>query len=416
MTFDASGQLRGPPDVDGDFSIQVTATDSKGQTADRSYPLKIFPALTFTTTSLSPATSTQAYSAAVAVSGGKPPVTVVLSSGTLPSGLTFSNGTISGTPASPGSASLTFTATDANGATATATLPLTVRSPFFVSTTSLPTGYMGRSYTTSLTASGGTAPLTWSYETGTAPAGTTLMSNGTIAGTPEAVGTTNFTVKVTDGDGRIATAPLSLEVIAPPVIGAFPCPDGYGTRAYSTQWTASGGQAPLSWAVSSGVLPGGLSIDTATGAVTGTPSAAGQSTASITVTDANGVSDTRACSISVYDLPAITSSPCPDGYVTEAYSAQWAASGGKAPLAWTVAAGALPGGLSLGSTTGAITGAPTAASQGNLALAVTDANGVSDSLACPIAIYALPAITTGAVLPDLTAGTSATGTFAATGG
>ncbi|HEY8206438.1 MAG TPA: putative Ig domain-containing protein, partial [Myxococcaceae bacterium] len=593
LTLSTGGALQGTPTGGGDFSLQVTVTDANGETDSATFPLKIFPAVAITTTSLPPGTTGTAYAAAVAVTGGKPPVIVRLGSGTLPSGIALASGAISGTPTASGIANLTLTADDANGASASANLSLDVRDPLSISSGSPADGYAGRSYGATLAVAGGAAPYTWSIASGALPSGLSLAADGSISGMPGAPGNASVSVQVSDRDGRTATQVLALAVFAPTAIAASPCPDGYLTEAYSAQWAVTGGKAPLSWAVSTGALPGGLGLGGTTGAITGTPAAAGPASADVTVTDANGVSDTRTCALGVYTLPAIATatplpdlttgtaatgtfsatggkaplswtavgalptgltlnpssgaysgtadaassngqtwtfdvlvtdangrqssrtfsatawrmpvinttsladgyagrsygttlavtggappltwsvasgalpsglalaadgsisgtpgapvtasvtvqvidrggrsamqplalavfaptaiaaSPCPDGYLTEAYSAQWTATGGKAPLSWTVSAGALPGGLSLGSATGAISGTPAATGPASAGVTVTDANGVSDTGTCALGVYALPAIATATPLPDLTAGAAATGTFSASGG
>jgi len=102
----------------------------------------------------------------------------------------------------------------------TLTPPLsTLQSPLAVSTTSLADGSVGTAYSQTLTATGGTAPYTWTVATGTLPAGLNLSAAGTISGTPTAAGTASFTVSVTDSAAPAATATraLTLNVTAAPV-------------------------------------------------------------------------------------------------------------------------------------------------------------------------------------------------------
>jgi len=233
-------------------------------------------------------------------------VNVVLASGALQAGLSFSSGSISGAPSAQGLTTLTFAATDANGATASATRDLDVEAPVSIQTTSLADGYTGRTYSATISLAGGAAPFTWSIDSGTLPAGLSLGTDGAIAGTPSATGSASVALRVVDRDSRNATQSLTLAVFAPTAITAGPCPDGYRTEAYSAQWMVSGGRSPLTWSLATGTLPGGLSLDTATGALSGTSTATGSASLVFAVTDANGIADTRACSLAIYDLPAIT--------------------------------------------------------------------------------------------------------------
>ncbi len=70
--------------------------------------------------------------------------------------------------------------------------------PLTITTTFAPDGEMGVVYSTSLQASGGTPPYYWSLKSGALPNGLTLNDNGEIQGTPTAIGTFTFTVRVAD--------------------------------------------------------------------------------------------------------------------------------------------------------------------------------------------------------------------------
>ena len=59
-------------------------------------------------------------------------------------------------------------------------------------------------------------------------------------------------------------------------------------NAYTSTLVATGGTAPFTWTRFGGVLPNGISLNAATGLVTGTPTAAGDSTVVFTVTDSTG--------------------------------------------------------------------------------------------------------------------------------
>src|SRR4029077_12201339 len=119
----------------------------------------------------------------------------------------------SGTPTGTGTSNFTVQVTDANSLTGSKSLSLTVLAPPTVTTASLPNGTQNAAYTTTLTATGGTTPYTWSITVGTLPAGLTLASStGVISGTPTATGTTNITVQVTDANSLTATKPLSITI------------------------------------------------------------------------------------------------------------------------------------------------------------------------------------------------------------
>ncbi len=152
-------------------------------------------------------------------------------------------------------------------------------------------GTAGVAYSTALTATGGTSPLYWGLAAGsTLPAGLTLGLDGTIEGTPTAPGSTTFTVTVTDSNGATAAAPVTIVIDAPPppVITPPQPPAGTVGVAYRTDLVATGGAAPLTWGLAPwSTLPAGLTLSPA-GVIGGTPTKAGSTTLTVTVTDKYG--------------------------------------------------------------------------------------------------------------------------------
>src|SRR5271157_2889064 len=140
--------------------------------------------------------------------------------------------------------------------------------PLTITTASLPGGQLNLAYSQTLAATGGLAPYAWSISTGALPAGLTLnAATGAISGTPSAVGTSNFTVKVTDSEIPAAsqTANLSITVTGNlATLQVLPQPNtaGFGASVQFYAQDASGNAIPVTW-----------SISPATGA--GTVSAAG---------------------------------------------------------------------------------------------------------------------------------------------
>lgn len=162
--------------------------------------------------------------------------------------------------------------------------------------------------------------------------------------------------------------------VAPAVVTSSLAAGNTGV-AYSQTLIATG-DTPITWSVTSGALPSGLSLNTTTGVISGTPSAAGA--ASFTVQAANAVdSATRALQIvttTVGTAPVVTTSTLSAGVVGSAYLQTLTATG-TTPITWSVSVGSLPTGLLLSSTTGAISGTPTVA--GSYAFTVSATNSVS---------------------------------------
>ena len=245
-----------------------------------------------------------------------------------------------------------------------------------ITTSSLPNATVGTAYNQTLAATG-TAPITWSVSSGSLPAGLSLnASNGAITGTPTtASGQVNFTVRATNSAGN-PTRPLTITVNAALTITTSSLPNATVGAAYNQTLAATGGSGNITWSVSSGSLPAGLSLNASTGAITGNPTTAGTVNFIVRATNSAG-NITRNLSIVVNPAaiaPTITTSSLPNATVGTAYSQTLAATG-TAPITWAVSTGSLPVGLTLNASTGAITGTPTAAGTVTFTVRATNSAG-----------------------------------------
>jgi hypothetical protein len=233
-----SATISGTTDDVGTFSVKVTVTDSESPTMSTSATLSLTiaqaAALAIATTSLPNGTENISYSQPLSATGGVKPYTWTLTSGSLPTGLLLSTaGVISGTPTAAGSFSFVVQVTDTEVPAQTATIGLgitinTTTSGLNITTTSpLPGATQNSAYTTTVTASGGTPPYTWTLGSGsTLPAGLSLTSgtpSATIAGTPTATGTFRFTLDVKDSASTPATASASF-LLTVTGSSSFTCP------------------------------------------------------------------------------------------------------------------------------------------------------------------------------------------------
>ncbi|MFN7975087.1 MAG: putative Ig domain-containing protein [Acidobacteriota bacterium] len=379
-----TGVISGTPTTPGTYNFTITATDANSCTGSQAYTVVISCAtITISPASLPNGTVGVPYSQTVTANGGTAPYTFAVTAGTLPAGLSLNGatGVISGTPTAAGTSNFTVTATDANGCTASQPYSLTIDcAGLSISPATLPNATLGVPYSQTVTASGGTAPYTYAVTAGALPTGLALNAGtGVISGTPTTPGSFSFTVTATDSAGCTVGQAYTINVNCPGMsISPATLPNGFVGIPYSQTVTASGGTAPYTYAITAGALPPGLALNAASGVISGTPTAAGNFSFTVTATDSAGCSASQAYTITVTTGCGMTISPAtlPNGTEGLAYSQTLTANGGTPPYAWFVTSGALPSGLLLGVGTGAITGTPSAA--GSFSFDVT----VSDSALC----------------------------------
>ena len=226
----ATGVFSGTPTQAGMFTFTVEVCDGTSPdpqclagTTTVAVNAPALP-LQILTASLPAGTRNVAYDFFLQGQGGTPPYrwgSVAL----LPPGLQLTTaGELKGTPTQSGTYSLNIQLSDSRGtppATAKLSLTLSAGQPPVITTQTLPNGTVGRAYpATTLQASGGRLPYSWSVAAGSLPSGLTLSSTGSLSGTPVTTGSLKartflFTVQLTDADGQHASANLSITIAAP---------------------------------------------------------------------------------------------------------------------------------------------------------------------------------------------------------
>lgn len=228
--------------------------------------------------------------------------------------------------------------------------------------------------------------------------GTTTAFQGNILASASITVTTGATVQ----GNLLAKTAVTLDSniinsqacpIACPVITVNPpvLPNGQVGVAYSQTVSQVGGTPPIVFSVSSGTLPAGLSLNSATGDITGVPLTAGTSIFTITATDVNGCLGFTEYMITIASVgcPIITLSPLtlPNGLIGSPYNQVITESGGTPPDSFAITFGSLPNGLVL-SAGGTISGTPTTAGLFNFTVTVTDDNECQGALNYSVNILA----------------------------
>jgi hypothetical protein len=166
-------------------------------------------------------------------------------------------------------------------------LPLTIAGPV------LPEAEVGVAYTTPLV-SGGVPPYAVNIMKGVFPQGLSdTMASGALSGTPTSSRSRSFTVQITDDLGSSVTGTFSLKIF--PALGKTTrtLKAGINGKPYEETLKAAGGKKPYNWSLVSGNLPAGLTLDSLTGAIAGTPTETGAFDLTIHATDpVGGIAET----------------------------------------------------------------------------------------------------------------------------
>ncbi|MFM5667701.1 putative Ig domain-containing protein [Aeromonas hydrophila] len=294
----------------GSDSFTYTATNASGTSSPATVTITVSaPTLAITPTTLPDGTQGTAYSQTVTATGGSAPYTYAITAGSLPAGLSLntSSGVISGIPSASGTFNLTLTATDANSASGFQAYSLVING--------LPP--VANAVSATVAANSSANPITLNITGGAASSvaiasaanhGTATASGTSITYTPTAgyAGSDSFTYTATNANGTSSPATVTITVSAPSIVvspGAL-SNDSVG-MAYSQTITATGGSAPYTYAITAGSLPAGLSLNTSSGVISGTPSASGTFNLTVTATDANSASGFQVYSLVINGLAPV---------------------------------------------------------------------------------------------------------------
>lgn len=376
----ATGTISGIPTTAGTFNFQISVKDSAGGTSTKSFSLQISPpTLSITSSSILPNGSVNVgYSQQLTATGGLAPYTWSLTSGALPPGLALNgtSGLISGAPTTAGIFLFSVQVHDSGSGTATQGFSLTINAAALAISGSLGSGEAGIAYSQTLTAVGGTAPYQWSISVGTLPTGVRLdPASGVISGLPQAPGSFSITVQVRDAASQVASSALQFVVAQHVSISNDAALPSVAVGAnYLLVLASTGGVPPYLWSLSSGSLPPGLVLTAGSGAISGKPTTGGHYTFGVQVQDSLGGTATKQFTLNVGATLAIGMTSLPGATLGAPYAQNLIATGGTAPYTWTLAAGALPPGVSL-NPSGSLGGVPSGTGTFTFTLQAADAAG-----------------------------------------
>jgi len=398
VTLNSNGTLSGTPAActGGVYPISITA--SNGITADngsttsptQNFTLTVNEAPSITSANNTTFTTGQAGTFTVTACGYPAP-TVTLTSGSLPSGVTYNSSThvLSGTPASGtgGQYALQFTGHNTSGSDAVQSFTLTIDEPASITSGSSTTFTVGTAGSFSVTTGGFPHP-TLSDGSAILPGGVTFVNNGdgtaTLSGTPTAGsgGTYSFTITAHNGIGTDATQAFTLTVDeAASVTSANHTTFTTGVAGSFNVTTLGFPKPGLS---ETGALPSGVTFtDNGNGTATlaGTPAAGTGGSYPITITAHNGIGTdgTQSFTLTVDQPPAITSADHTTFTVGQAGNFSVTTTGNPHP-ALSDGSATLPTGVTFhdnGDGTATLAGTPAAGTGGTYAFTITASNGVT---------------------------------------
>ncbi|MEX2261450.1 MAG: putative Ig domain-containing protein [Bryobacteraceae bacterium] len=200
--------------------------------------------------------------------------------------------------------------------------------------------------------------------------------------------------------------------VPPLVISTSSLPSGVAGTAYSQPVAATGGSGPHTWSISAGSLPPGLTLS-ASGSISGNPSAAGTWPFTIQVSDSVGTVVTAPLTLAIVQPVSIANASLPNWTQGHPFAQTLSASGGAGPYTWSLDSGTLPPGLAL---TGAnLIGPPSLPGEFGFTVRASDSVGSFATRLFTLTINPAPSITT-ASLPDWTVGSAYSSALVSTGG
>lgn len=386
--LDTRGALTGTPTQQGNyaFTLQVVDSGPPQQTAQGMNDMSVANQVVILPAQVPLGVITRGYSFSSTAVGGTPPYTWSITFGSLPPGLSLdtTSGLISGTPTQAGTFQMDIQANDSavpsqQGA---AFLAININPLLSIAPTTIGDAVQNVLYNQQIFCVGGLPPYTATVS-GALPPGINFIppsgfdNIGNIMGTATQLGTSNFTVFVSDSETPMMTASQNLSlrvnprlVLNPP----GPLPVGLQGQPYSFQFTATGGLPPLMWGVGFIQLPQGMSLDPSSGLLSGTPTTGINDVGRFVVGDSSRPPQSAFvdAQLTIAEILRITTTTLPPVALDVPLQISLANAGGIGPFTWSLLSGSLPTGLTFDPSTVTIKGTPTIPGTSMFTLQVND--------------------------------------------
>ena len=372
-----TGTISGKLKAFGSFTFNIGLSDATDLYAEREFTIVVIDHLSILTQSLHRGTKNSDYVENIRATGGEPPYTFTLASGSLPSMMVLSKtGEISGQPSTIGTFQADIQVTDSKNRKKNRIFIIHIVDPLNIQTKRLNNGIINAQYNQDLSASGGYGNYTWSIYSGQLPQ-TLSIDNETqqLIGTPYQAAYKTIVLSVTDSDGRIAYKELILHIVPPLTIPMTILPNALKNELYSETIPIQGGIGNFTYACEG--LPPDLTLDPNTGIISGKSIISGYNNVGIQVTDStwpvNQYVSMKTSIRTSSQLTILTDALLPK-IIQGAYVSidPLRVSGESSSYEWYCIKGFFPDGIQLEKTTGILSGTPTGAGTHQFTLQVQD--------------------------------------------